>query len=434
MNGLTLHQMEQLEIALSSRVGILTGSAGTGKSHTVARYLESLSGGFAVAAPTGKAASRINQESDFGARTIHGILLPDRNGHDGDGWSFQYGLSQKLPYSVIVVDEAFMVSADLMASMLNAVREGSRVLFVGDPNQLPPVGHGRPVYDMMQSGIIPRGHLSEIHRFAGRIARVANAIKDGQAWLPSEAIDLDAKPVENMRHVECKSAALTVAALKEICGRMSVRGYDPIDDIQIICALNDRGQVSRKELNRFLQESLNPDGDRAEKIPFRIGDKVICLRNQLRDVVDEDADKLDEPKVYLANGETGRVVGWVRNKKRIPVGVIVRILGQLVAISAGGFNDFDLAYAVTVHKFQGSQAKVVIVVVDDGAGRVAHRSWVYTAITRAAELCFTVGKMSTLRQQCRHVDITERQTFLSERIQRWGFSKVFEDDPELALI
>lgn len=433
MSDLTPHQREQLAIATSARVGILTGSAGTGKSFTAAAYLKSLKGGYLVAAPTGKAAARLRTEG-IPATTIHTLLVPGRNGHDSGGWGFFYNQNNPLPCSQLLVDEAPMVGTDIMRDLLAAVRPGTRVLFLGDPNQLPPVGHGRPVYDMLNSHVVPHGHLSEVHRYAGRIARVANAIKDGKPWSPSDAIDLEIKPPENLRHVEAGNAPAILKALPELIERMRARGFDAIEDVQVICGVNDRGQLSRKLLNAGLQGILNPDGERDAAVPFRVGDKIICLRNHTRkierneDVAREnrvyhnnDYDPDEEKHIYIANGELGRITGLVKSKDgKKATGVTARFLGRTVKIGKDSFGDFDLAYAVTCHKFQGAQSPVVIVIADEGASQVASRAWWYTAITRAGQLCLTIGRRTTINQQCLRVDLQDRKTFLKERLMEWG--------------
>lgn len=431
IGGLDSHQAEQLDLALSGRVGILTGSAGTGKSYTVGRYLRSLDGDYCVVAPTGKAASRLNQELDCGARTIHAALKPERHGHDANGWMFWHNERNPLRDSVIVVDETSMVPAGLMASLLSAVPTGARVLLVGDPHQLPPVGHGRPFFDLIESGAIARGHLSKLHRYAGRVARVANAIKDGHPWEPSRRIDLEAKQPENLRHITTASASATVHAIEELARRMIHRGIDPIHDMQILCALNDRGELSRRRLNDRLQHSLNPAGDRREGLPFRQNDRIMCLRNQLKDVVAEDGRPTGQ-KVYVANGETGHVSGWLTDLSGRATGVLAGFCGERIAIRKTAMaRDFSLAYACTVHKFQGAQSRVIAAVIDPSGTRVVHRAWWYTAITRASELCFTVGQLPLLRQQCRRVEIVERKTFLRERISQWAGTVEPELEPAL---
>ena len=303
---ITPHQREQLAAAMTGRVGILTGGPGCGKTFAVARLVqawkEQVGGSVLVVAPTGKAASRLNEVYPaLNARTIHSALEPSRNGHDGTGWSFERNERNPLDCSLLIGDEQSMTDSALMASLLGAVEHGTKVLLVGDPFQLPPVGRGKPFLDMIRAGL-PHGHLTEIHRFAGRIARVCDLIKKGERWAGSPKVDLDSVPPENFRHFEAATAGCVISTLKELIGRMPARGWDAIDDVQILCAVNEKSPLSRKHLNTHLQDLLNPDGYRVDKIPFRVGDKVICGRNQMR---------TNEETIlpcYVANGDSGRVI------------------------------------------------------------------------------------------------------------------------------
>lgn len=421
--ALTDHQRTELRKALSSRVGVLTGSAGTGKSFTIIKLLESLKhGSYAVCAPTGKAASRINEEMRIGAQTIHSMLGVERAGHDGDGWSFFYGRSNQLQRDLIICDEGPMVSTDLMASLLSAVRTGAQVLFTGDPNQLLPVGHGKPVKDMIDSGIISHGHLTEIHRYAGRIARVANAVKDGNAWTPSTKIDLEAEAAENYCHVESTAARQTKDAICKLVAMLIAKGHDPFEDIQILCAMNERGDLSRVDLNELLQEQINSSGIIKAKCPFRGGDRVMCLKNGLRNCYEWDGSQYVESGsgVYVANGEQGTVVAFSETKNGNCNGVYMRFLGEIIKVTPGMYSMFCTSYACTVHKMQGSGAKAVIVVIDDAGSRVTSRQWFYTSITRAMKVCFTVGRMNTIRAMCRVNGVDNRLTFLAERLREGG--------------
>lgn len=432
--SLSPHQSEQLAIALSAKVGILTGSAGTGKSHTVQQYLHTLEpGSFIVLTPTGKAAQRINDETAYGARTIHSALKTRRNGHDGEGWHFFYGRSNPLPVKTIVVDEAFMLSTDIMAALFRAAAKGTRILLVGDPNQLSPVGHGCPAWDMLRSGVVPHGHLSEVWRYAGRIANTANAIKNGDPWQPSRVLDPSAEVPENYKHAECRSPSLMIKALPALMERLADRGYDLMDDVQVICWLNDKGPLARHALNRHLQAILNPDGEQADeslRIPFRLGDKIICTQNHFRNVMTTHVSGDDQDdETYIANGEIGRVLNWSFNNHRIN-GIVARFGGHKVIIAKEGplgLRLFDPAYAVTCHKYQGAQAKVIVVVADDSADRVASRQGIYTAFTRASEVLISIGRMATLKRQCLRLDIARRKTFLTELLREHHRELSFAD-------
>ena len=414
---LTDHQVEQLGIASSRRIGILSGSAGTGKTYCAAEFVR-LFGEHAVQAvcPTGKAAQRLSESFRKNglhvyATTIHTALKARKS---GDNWHFMHSSSKPLDTKLVVVDEVSMVDTSLMASLLAAVGGGTRVLLLGDPGQLSPVGKGKPYHDMIESSCVPLGHLTEPHRFAGRIGRVCQQLRNGERWEPSPKLDLDAESPENFRHIECSSAYLQSSSLIDIVSRMTDRGYDPIEGQQVICAVNEKSPLSRKKLNQALQAWLNPDGQGVDGCDIRVGDKVICLKNGMRS---NHWTSTRKPSViaesYIANGEMG-VASEVTAKF-----IAVKIGRVTVRFNRGEWKNINLGWAITAHKSQGSQWPVVISMIDDfnGANYVCSRAWHYTALSRAAEVCITIGMRSTLDRHCCNVDLEKRKTFLTERIQ-----------------
>lgn len=410
---ITPHQREQLAEAMVGRVGLLTGGPGCGKTFTVSRLVRAwrkyVGGPVAVVTPTGKAASRLNEiEPNLNARTIHSTLIPSRNGHDGDGWGFEHNEHFPLGCSLLIGDEQSMTDSGLMASLLGATSPGTKVLLCGDPQQLPPVGRGKPFLDMIRAGL-PHGHLTEIHRFAGRIAKVCDQIKKGERWYASPKVDLDAESPENFRHVETQTPFQTIAALKDIIQRMPARGWDPIDDVQVLCAVNEKSPLSRVNLNRQLQGLLNPHGAEVKGIPFRLGDKVICNRNHYH------ADEETGTPAYIANGDSGRVTELGKSS------FVVRIGQRHFYVKKDGFHDWDLAYALTGWKAQGSQWKCVVTVADDypGANFICDKSYWYTCISRAGKLSIILGKRSTIDRHCQKTGMNDRKTFLTERIKEW---------------
>jgi exodeoxyribonuclease V alpha subunit len=375
-------------------------------------------------APTGKAAVVLSDYfSGHGvtlkARTIHGTLGPTRNVHDGDGWGFDHGESNPLPCDLLIVDESSMVDAGLMAQLLAAVPDDGRVLLVGDPNQLPPVGPGKPLIDLIASGRIPHGHLGTAHRYAGRIAAVCGAIHRGEKWEPSPSLDLEAEYPENFKHIERPTVGVQVRTMLTVVDRMRGKGFDPIDDMQIVTALNEKGGLCRKILNKHLQRHLNPDGKRVDKFDLRVGDKIICLRNGVRPASDDiNADPDDCDDAYVANGETGRVIDI--NKKSLLLSFGEE---RYVVVGRTGWKDFDLGYAITTHKSQGGGWPVVIAMIDDSGGArfLADRSLHYTALSRAKTVLFTIGRLSELQRQCRKVKVVNRRTHLQEKLnERMG--------------
>lgn len=411
------HQRAAAGIALSGRVGILTGGPGVGKSFVLASIVQALlnkgvpAWKIGLCAPTGKAAVRIGEmlaakKIEAGAATtMHRLLEPGRNGHDGDGWGFKRRAEFPLEEEFIIGDEQSMVDCPLMASLFSACKPGTHILLVGDLEQLPPVGPGRPFADMIAAGV-PCGRLTEIHRFAGRIATVCHKISAGESWHPSPKLDTECVPPENMRHYETRDSAQQDQLLNVINLLREKRGYDPFNCVQVLLATNK----FRERINKVLQDALNPNGEQVDGCKFRMGDKAICLRNQFVEIY---TGKANPPKRYTANGEIGRVVHVASDGMRVEFPD-----GDVIQVSRGGQADYDLAYAVTVWKAQGSQWPVAILLPEDnyGADLICDRAFWRTGISRASELTFTIGKRAVIDRQCRVASLHTRKTLLTEKI------------------
>lgn len=440
---LTDHQFGKIQPILRSPVAILAGTPGTGKTFTAAAILREVlrtlpTDLIAVCAPTGKAAVRITAAMQryrlpLTATTIHRLLM------GGPGGDFAHGPHNPIGQRVVVVDETSMVDANLMAALLSALPGGCHVLLVGDPFQLPPVGHGAPLRDLIAAGV-PTALLTEIKRNAGLIVEACRDIKDGKPFTDAAGKFSDA-PAENLKLMHVDEPADQVAALLSVLGSCPARGIDPIWDTQVIVARNDETPVSRKLLNPVLQNMLNParDGEPADRRndKYRVGDKFICLRNQrltgmvLRDGGDttdvgayekatgQPADGTGEeatpPQAYVANGDQGRVLAVS------PAKIVVEFQAprRLVVIDEkpADNKDFDLAYAITCHKSQGSEWPFVIYLVDKNRWGVACREHIYTGISRASKMCLILGDRGTCMKMILRVNLGKRKTFLKELIK-----------------
>lgn len=467
---LSEHQRKRAGEAMSAAVGILAGSPGTGKTFSAAQVILRVIEQYgkeavAVCGPTGKSAVRITEAMrnygilDVKATTVHRLLEIGRNGHDGAGWGFQRNESNPLDQRFIFLDEASMVDSGLMADLLLACAPGTQVLLIGDPGQLSPVGHGAPLRDMIAAGV-PCGELSEIRRNAGLIVHACARIKAGEPW---EVCDrYDPEKGDNLRLIETAGgAAGQIEALKTILQRFRDSGkFDPVWDCQVLVAMNAKSQLGRIPLNKALQVELNAAGQQCKDNPFRTGDKIICLKNtraallQLKQVgqrarewtvangygatAEYPPDRVESyiplrdqhaqpAEDFLANGEIGRVLA-VAPKVAIaafpsPDRIVKVLIGKVKTNEDGEATgedargcDYDLAYAVTCHKLQGSEAPVVIVMIDEhtGASRVASKEWVYTALSRASKLCVLIGKKGVIDKQARRASLVRRKTFLRE--------------------
>ena len=382
-------QAEALKIATSQKIGCFVGGPGTGKTYSVARYIRGIverygTDAILVVAPTGKAVVRSREMlASIGVececRTIHSWLM------------------NPIPTQFIICDESSMIDAGLMARFLPCA-QGSSLLFVGDDGQLLPVGKGRPFADMIASGVVPTGKLTQTMRNSGRIVRVCHAIRQNIPWETPETLWLEQG--ENMRLVPSGNFLETVKRLVDT----HRPDTDIIREIQVIVGVN-RGACGREEMNRELQGFMNPGHPTNRK--YRVGDPVICLRNgKYRDA------ETREEKVYLSNGEIGYCTSTDDR------GDVVVDFGteKIVRLQQTHFQ-FDLAYAVTCHKMQGSETPIAIVILDPSytARRVCTREWLYTAISRAKRICYLVGERATADAFCRTLG-NVRKTFLTNEI------------------
>jgi len=445
------HQRGHLFDAFDAGRSIMSlgGPPGTGKTWSAAAVINAVGrehgwGSIAVAAPTGKAAVRLTEAMQgYGlqlqATTIHRLLEVESSPEMGGGWTFRHNEYDPLEYKFLVVDESSMVDTNLMASLLAARAKGTHILFVGDINQLSPVGHGAPLRDFIRAGM-PTGILTEIQRNAGTIVHACHAIKDGKQF-PVNHQDFapNAGPPRNLALVGASNGKQAVEKIVELIKKIKAGGAaDPVWETQVVVAVNKKSPLSRKLLNKRLQDELNPHGRGHKNSPFRAGDKVIQLRNGFLPAAANNDPKADsDGKLFIANGEMGKVVD-VHEKLTFvefpsPKRLVKIPRGVVNDKSEGGKNgdgsgndektdtgcDLDLAYAISVHKSQGSEFPVVIVALDEypGAKMVCSREWLYTAISRAKKACFLVGKLSTAMGMIRREALNKRKTFLAELIE-----------------
>lgn len=428
------HQFTKLAQALQGRIAIFGGSPGTGKTYTAARLIKLIlkSGqSVAVVAPTGKAAVRITEALQatgipIKARTIHSYLGVSRLDEDS-AWSFTHNESNPVEEKYIVVDESSMIDVSLMAAFLRAQTLDTHVLFVGDVQQLPPVGHGAPLRDLISAGC-PYGELKEIRRNAGEIVQVCAKIRDEEKFAFPRHLDIDMGI--NLVFQDAGGQDSLERILRDIKAVRDGGLADPVWETQVICAVNEKSPLSRVELNTVLQAELN--GMNRSKTKFWVGDKIVCLKNSFLPAVEDALDEFDaegeeglireneesgQPELYVANGEIGRVLEEFPNKTIAEFFNPKRVV--LIPRGEGAEQPkIDLAYAISCHKSQGSEWPVVIVAIDEyyGARMVCDRSWIYTAISRAKKACLLVGLEETARGMIQRKKIVQRKTFLVERL------------------
>ncbi|MCB5175615.1 SF1B family DNA helicase RecD2 [Microvirga lenta] len=369
-------QRRALAAAFREKVLVVTGGPGVGKT-TLIRGITHLSSEhelkIALCAPTGRAAKRLAESTGFPARTIHRLLEASEGG-------FRRNAKVPLDCDLVVVDEASMLDIRLMAALVRALPDGASLLLVGDVDQLPSIGPGQVLADIIASGHVPVVHLNEVFRQEqeSRIIAAAHAINRGA--VP----DLQPAAESDFYFVEAGSPADAMAKVALLVRDRIPRRFDldPVRDIQVLCPMN-RGRLGTNMLNGELQQILNPPGPdsihRAGWI-FGPGDKVMQVRN------DYDRD------VY--NGE----VGIVREVSRSDGEISVAFDDRLVSYGFKELDELVLAYATTIHKAQGSEYPAVVIPVGLGQTSMLRRKLLYTGVTRGSRLVVLVGSRAALEQ------------------------------------
>ena len=375
--GVTLAQSQRsaVKTAVSSKVMVITGGPGVGKTtlvNAILRILAVKDVTVALAAPTGRAAKRLSESTGMEAKTIHRLLEVDPK-HGG----FKRDVDNPLECDLLVVDEASMVDVPLMASLVKALPSRSAFMVVGDIDQLPSVGPGKVLADIIDSGAVPVARLTEIFRQAAESQIVTNAHKVNAGYMPN--LEVTRSDKSDFYFVEARDPEDGISKVIEIVkNRLPKRfGLDPIKDIQVLCPMN-RGGLGARALNVELQKALNSTVDEVsiERFGFtyRVGDKVMQT--------DNDYDK------EVFNGD----VGYIRRIDLDAQELIIEFDDKPVEYQFGELDEVALAYAVSVHKSQGSEYPAVVIPVMMQHYMMLRRNLLYTGITRGRKLVVLVGQ------------------------------------------
>ncbi len=405
-------QREAIRMALHNSVMVLTGGPGTGKTTTLNAMIQILKSKdleIALAAPTGRAAKRMSELTGCEAKTIHRLLEVEWN--DEDRQSFARNEKNPLSCDVLVVDEMSMVDILLFESLLRAVRLGCRLILVGDADQLPSVGAGNVLADILACGVVPSVALTKVFRQAMESQIVANAHRIMAGELP----DLSDK-TGDFFFLNDSDPASAVEKVVDLCANRLPKayGFDPQTDIQVLCPskLFDLGSMN---LNNRLQERLNPTKKEAQKIVFkgfelRVGDKVMQIKNNYDILWTSDG---GESGAGIYNGDIG-VLETIDRKNGI---LTVRFEDKVATYFSENIGELELAYAMTIHKSQGSEFECVILPLFDTPKKLLYRNLLYTAVTRAKQLLVIVGNRRLFGAMVENNRKNLRYTALKKRLE-----------------
>lgn len=386
-------QKEAIITAASKGLLILTGGPGTGKTTVVKGIIEIFERkrmDILLCAPTGRAAKRMTEVTAREAKTIHRLLEVEWDAHDKP--VFRRNAENPLTAGAVIIDEMSMVDVELFASLLDALPIGCRIILVGDSDQLPSVGPGNVLTDMINAGVLPVVCLTEIFRQARQSLIVMNAHRIISGEMP--LLGVNDSDFFFMRREDVFTASDTVLQL--ISKRLpSAYGFSPFDDIQILCP-SRKGDLGTVNLNRRLQEVLNPKDRTKNELRtsggriFREGDRVMQIKNNY----DIPWEKGSEQGEGIFNGDIG-----ILKKINYAAGIMkIEFDDRIADYPSDNLSELELAYAVTVHKSQGSEYPVVIMPVMDCPSKLMYRNLLYTGVTRAKKILVIVGVEDKIRQ------------------------------------
>ena len=390
-------QIEAIQSAVSEKVMVITGGPGTGKTtiiNAVIRIYRELGARILLAAPTGRASKRMSEATGYPARTIHRML--EYNLQKG---GFQRHQDRPLEVDVLILDETSMIDTSLMFHLLKAVPSGATLILVGDVNQLPSVGAGNVLKDVIRSKRLPVVELKEIFRQAANSGIIRNAHRIHSGLLPE--LKQDREGLGDFYFIEQEDQEEVLRIIMElVCERIPKRfKLNPVEDIQVLAPMH-KGTVGTENLNAKLQQALNPSGTgviRGGRV-FRLGDKVMQIRNNY------------EKEVF--NGDIGRIASLDEETRE----VTVTYDGVPVLYDPSDLDEIVHAYAISVHKSQGSEYPAVVLPLLPQHYLLLQRNLIYTAVTRARKLLIIVGSKKALAAGVKNDEIAQRYTYLAQRL------------------
>ena len=415
-----LHDLQREAVikALSEGLFILTGGPGTGKTTTIKSIISGLERRnlrFVLAAPTGRAAKRMSETTGYEASTIHRLLSIKHNPEERADAYFEMNEDNPLDVDAVIIDEASMVDILLFNSLLKAISPGCKLIIVGDSNQLPSVGPGQVLKDMLDSGVCPNVELKYIFRQSNEshIVTYAHMINNG------EQIDFTTKYEDFFLLKRDNYEEIRQALLYLICEKLPKHFNTSPMQIQVLTPMK-KGALGVWELNRILQECINPPSDKKVELEygeniFRVGDKVMQTKNNYDmewDIMSTYGISAQRGKGVF-NGDIG-IIDHINKPSRL-----IRITfddGREAEYSYETLEELELAYAITIHKSQGSEYPVVIMPLLGGPRSLLYRNLLYTGVTRAKDCVVILGSENTVKEMIRCENENRRYTGLAARI------------------
>ena len=406
-------QTEAIDAAMNKGLLVLTGGPGTGKTTTlnaIIQLLELFGHKVSIAAPTGRAAKRITEITGHEAKTIHRLLEVEWG--ENDTQSFARNDKNPLDCDALIVDELSMTDILLFQSLLKAVKFGCRLVLVGDSDQLPSVGAGNVLGDLIQSGRVPVVALTEVFRQAQKSAIIMNAHRIVNGEMPQlDLLDSDFffLPIREKEKITQMICDLCFTRLPD------AYGFNPLKDIQVLCP-GRKGELGTVELNKVLQQRFNPQHQKRPEITlngviFRQGDKIMQIKNNYHVEWTKD-DGTEGTGIF--NGD----VGMLEEIDKLHGMLKVRFDDRTATYSIDNADELEHAYAITVHKSQGSEFPAVIIPMYPMAPQLCYRNLLYTAVTRARSILIMVGHKQIACQMARNQKKTLRYSALSVFLQR----------------
>lgn len=410
----TDEQMYGIETVLNNNVTVIHGLAGTGKTSVVSGVLEALNNYSSVmCALSGRAASRMSEITGKTGYTIHRLLGYPKG--DSEYQFFEFNQDNKLPYNLYILDEISMVDSRIFYYLLRAIPDGAKLICLGDSGQLESIGCGNVAYDMIHSSEIPTIELTKIHRQAAKSAIITQsiAVRNSKQIVSKDWVGTETRGELQDLELHCYSdSSNTFYEVMEIFSKLMAQKDFDIMDCQIIVPIKTRGDACTYKINNTIQELYNPASKNKKEItrlsnnnPFilREGDKVINTINNYR---------LETP-IYNGNIGTIKSIGYNEELESRVITIDFIGIGN-VDVPEEAWNGIELGYAITVHKFEGSQSKNIIFGLDFSSYSLLTRELIYTGITRAQKKCYLICQTGALRYATAQQSVSNKQTHLQD--------------------